>query len=108
MSDDTRKALQRSRLDAVGQRLTQTLEASQLDIKDVTHRHRRHAEAQDGRAHFEVRVVSAKFMGQRTLARHRAVYDALDDLMKTDIHALSITALTPDEDSELSPSTLNS
>lgn len=108
MNDTTRKALQRSRLDAVGQKLTQTLEAQRVDIKDITHRHRRHAEAQDGRAHFEVRIVSQQFTGQRTLARHRAVYDALDDMMKTDIHALSITALTPDEDSELSPSTLTS
>jgi BolA protein len=108
MNDETRKALQRSRLDAVGQRLTQALEATRVDIKDVTHRHRRHAEAQDGRAHFEVYVISEKFIGQRTLARHRAIYDALDDLMKTDIHALSITALTPDEDSEHSPKTLTS
>jgi len=105
MNEDTRKALQRSRLDAVGQRLTQTLQALRVDIKDVTHRHRRHTEAQDGRAHFEVHIVSEKFNGQRMLARHRAVYDALTDLMKTDIHALSITALTPDEDSDLSPKT---
>lgn len=29
--------------------------------------------------------------------RHRAIYQALQDLIPTRIHALSITALTPDE-----------
>jgi BolA protein len=31
------------------------------------------------------------------LARHRAVYAALDDMMKTDIHALAIDAIASDE-----------
>ena len=44
-----------------------------------------------------VRVVSADFDGLRTLQRHQLVYRSLGELMQTDIHALSITALTPDE-----------
>lgn len=102
MNKDVTDAIKRSRLDAVGQRLTQTLNAARVDIKDVTHRHRRHAQS-DGRAHFEVRVVSPMFAGKALLARHRLVYDALDDLMATEIHSLSITALTPEQDSDLSP-----
>ena len=52
---------------------------------------------EDGRAHFDVVIVSERFGGLATLKRHRLVYDALDSLMKTDIHALSIKALTPEQ-----------
>jgi BolA protein len=44
-----------------------------------------------------VRIVSEAFAGQTALARHRAIYAALGDLMQTDIHALAIDARTPDE-----------
>ncbi len=47
--------------------------------------------------HFEARAVSAAFAGQSTLARHRLVYATLGERMGTDIHALSLQALTPDE-----------
>ena len=42
-------------------------------------------------------VFAEAFRGQLPLARHRAVYAALGDMMTTDIHALSIDARTPDE-----------
>ena len=47
--------------------------------------------------HFEALVVAAEFAGLRPLQRHQLVYRSLGELMQTDIHALSITALTPDE-----------
>lgn len=47
--------------------------------------------------HFEARVVSAAFAGQSTLVRHRLVYATLGERMGTDIHALSLQALTPEE-----------
>lgn len=47
--------------------------------------------------HFEALVVSAQFVGQSTLARHRQVYAALGARMGTEIHALAVRALTPDE-----------
>lgn len=68
-----------------------------LELEDESHRHAGHAGARDGRGHFRVRVVSERFAGKLPLARHRAVYAALGELMQTDIHALSIDALTPDE-----------
>lgn len=67
------------------------------DVVDDSARHAGHAGARDGRGHFNVEVVSPAFDGLGTLARHRAVYAALDAMMVTDIHALSIRALTPDE-----------
>ncbi|WP_045770027.1 BolA family protein [Xanthomonas albilineans] len=66
-----------------------------LEIEDDSHRHAGHAGARDGRGHFNVCVVSAAFAGMGPLARHRAVYAALGDMMQTDIHALSIRAEVP-------------
>ena len=47
--------------------------------------------------HYAARVVSASFAGQRSLARHQAVYQALGGRVGGEIHALSIEALTPAE-----------
>ena len=68
-----------------------------LEVVDDSHRHAGHAGARDGRGHFEVDIVSERFAGMAPLARHRAVYAALGQLMLTDIHALSIRARTPGE-----------
>ena len=68
-----------------------------LDVVDESHKHAGHAGARDGRGHFAVSVTSAAFVGLAPLARHRRIYDALGDLMTTDIHALSIQARTPAE-----------
>lgn len=70
---------------------------SSLEVEDDSHRHAGHAGAQDGRGHFNVDVVSEAFAGLTPLARHRAVYAAVGDLMESDIHALAIRARTPDE-----------
>ena len=68
-----------------------------LEIVDESHRHAGHAGAKDGRGHFLVRIVSDRFEGVKPLARHRLVYAALGTLMQTDIHALSLEALSPTE-----------
>lgn len=68
-----------------------------LQIDDESHLHAGHAGARSGRGHYRVEIVSTRFAGLAPLARHRAVYDALGELMSTDIHALSIRAQTPDE-----------
>jgi acid stress-induced BolA-like protein IbaG/YrbA len=52
--------------------------------------------AGDGQ-HFEALVVSDAFRGLSRLARHRLVYAALGDRMRAEIHALSMTTVTPDE-----------
>lgn len=78
-------------------RLEAELAPEQLEIRDDSHKHAGHAGAQDGRGHFSCTIVSAAFEGKPLLERHRMVYDVLDDLMLTDIHALSIRALTPQQ-----------
>jgi BolA protein len=85
------------RVEAIRQRLTAVLAPETLEIEDESHRHAGHAGARDGRGHFRVRIISAAFAGQSAIARHRAVYAALGDLMQTDIHALSIDARTPEK-----------
>ena len=50
--------------------------------------------------HFEVTVVAACFKGKSLVQRHRLVYDALGDAMKSEIHALMINALSPDQHRE--------
>jgi BolA family transcriptional regulator, general stress-responsive regulator len=78
-------------------RLEQALSPDSIEIVDDSHKHVGHAGARDGRGHFSVRVVGACFRGRAPLARHRLIYAAVGDLMDTDIHALSIQALTPEE-----------
>ena len=85
------------RVAAIRSRLEASLAPTDIEIIDDSHRHAGHAGAKDGREHFRVRIVSARFAGAKRLERHRMVYAALGSLMHTDIHALSVTALTPDE-----------
>ena len=86
-----------ARTHAIQHRLAAAFGADGLAVRDDSHLHIGHAGARDGRGHFSVRVVSPAFDGKPALARHRAVYAALGDLMARDIHALSIDALTPAE-----------
>ena len=86
-----------ARVAMIEQRLRQALDPQALEVVDDSARHAGHAGARDGRGHFNVRIVSAAFAGMRPLARHRAVYAALGELMSSDIHALGVEALTPQE-----------
>lgn len=51
----------------------------------------------DDNTHFAAIVVASEFDGKRALARHQMVYKTLGSLVGNEIHALSISALTPDE-----------
>ena len=51
----------------------------------------------DVTTHFEALIVSDAFRGLSRLARHRLVYAALGDRMRAEIHALSMTTITPEE-----------
>ncbi|MFT4196904.1 MAG: BolA family protein [Pseudoxanthomonas sp.] len=78
-------------------RALQALAPQQLEVEDQSHLHAGHAGARDGRGHYRVRIVSEAFAGRAPLARHRIVYAAVGAMMQTDVHALSIQALTPQE-----------
>ena len=85
-----RVAMIRSRLEA-------EFEPDELDIVDDSRRHAGHPGARDGRGHFNVRMRSRRFTGKRTVERHRMIYAALGPLMQTDIHALSLVVLSPED-----------
>ncbi|MBB3825728.1 BolA family protein [Xanthomonas arboricola] len=86
-----------SRVERIRAAVQAALAPTELEVVDDSHRHAGHAGARDGRGHFNVRVVSAAFVGKPPLARHRAVYAAVGEMMQADIHALSIEALAPGE-----------
>lgn len=86
-----------TRVDAIRERLTAAFAPQRLEIVDESHKHAGHAGARDGRGHFAVFIVSPAFAGLSPIQRHRAVYQALGEMMQTDIHALSIQASSPDE-----------
>ena len=81
------------------ERIREALAALQpvtLDVVDDSHKHAGHEGARDGRGHFTVRIVSPVFAGKAPLARHRAIYAALGEMMTDDIHALAIDARAPE------------
>ncbi|WP_446830332.1 BolA family protein [Candidatus Foliamicus sp.] len=78
-------------------RLLESLAPCEVEVSDDSHLHVGHVGARGGGGHFSVRVVAEQFRGLAPLARHRRVYAALDDMMTGAIHALAITALTPEE-----------
>jgi len=81
------------------QRLRQCLESqfapALLVIEDESHLHAGHAGAAGGHGHFRIRIVAEAFRGMPPVARHRLIYAAVGDLLKTDIHALAIEASAP-------------
>ncbi len=89
------------RMERMRRALEVGLSPRQLELEDQSHLHAGHAGARDGRGHYRVVVVSEVFAGKAPLARHRAVYAALGEMMQTDIHALSIDARAPGEPSPL-------
>jgi BolA protein len=78
-------------------RLRATLQPLTLEIIDDSHQHAGHAGAADGRGHYTVLIVAERFAGVPVVRRHRLVYEAVGDMMTSDIHALSIQALAPGE-----------
>jgi BolA family transcriptional regulator, general stress-responsive regulator len=74
------------------------LEPMELELVDESEGHRGHAGYREGGGtHWRLAIVSPRFAGQPAVARHRMVYQALGNLMQNPIHALAITARTPEE-----------
>ena len=76
----------------IERRLRSALSIISIEIVDESHLHVGHPGAASGGGHFQVTIVAENFDGLSTLARHRLIYDALGDIMQTEIHALSIKA----------------
>lgn len=89
MSDD--------RISTLRTRLTDALNPTEIEIIDESARHAGHAGAVSGGGHYILHIVSDAFAGKNLIQRHRLVYDAVGDMMHSEIHALSIQARSPDE-----------
>ena len=80
---------------ALEHRLAELLAPTQLEVFDESSQHAGHAGA-DGSGfgtHFRVRIASPLFAGRSRVARHRLVYDALQDFVDQGLHALAIETL---------------
>jgi BolA protein len=82
----------RPSVDELRARLVEAFPDAEIQVDDDSEKHVGHAGAAGGAGHFSVRIVSPRFAGTGTLARHRLVYDAVADWMPHRIHALSIDA----------------
>lgn len=82
------------RIALIEQRLKQHLLPLQLEIIDDSWQHVGHPGAKQG-GHFTIKIATPLFQSKSLLEAHRLIYAALDDLMKTDIHALQIEILKP-------------
>jgi BolA protein len=86
-----------SREEKIRQRLQQAFDPQELSLKNQSHLHAGHEGARSGKGHFDVTIVSHAFAGVSRIKRHQMVYDALSDLLESDIHALRIKAMAPSE-----------
>lgn len=78
-------------------KLREKLEAVHVEVEDESHLHAGHVGAREGGGHFRATIVSARFEGLSKVAAQRLVYQTLDDEMQGEIHALSMTTLTPED-----------
>jgi BolA protein len=85
------------RADIIRARLEHDLDAVHVQIEDDSALHAGHLGAQGGGGHYRVLVVSPRFDGLSRVAAQRLVYQALGELMTTDIHALEMRTLTPEQ-----------
>ena len=80
----------------IKKRLEKRLDLIHFEIKDFTGRHLNH-KLHEGGFHLATTIVSDNFTGKTLIERHRLVYDAMGELMKHEIHALSMKTLTKSE-----------
>ena len=81
----------------IEKRLTAAFEPEVIGVEDESYMHKGHEGARDGRGHFRVLIIAEAFENRNLLDRHRMIYNALDEMMRLDIHALAIDAWAPDE-----------
>lgn len=85
--------------DTIRRKLIERFAPIRLEVEDQSHHHIGHEGARPGgETHFAVTLVAAAFTGQSRVVRQRLVYQTLADELSTRVHALSLTTLTPDED----------
>lgn len=75
------------------------LRPTRLVVHDESGHHAGHAGARPGgESHFRLEIVSPAFTGESQVTRQRRVYALLAEELRSGVHALQLTTLTPDED----------
>lgn len=83
-----------SNRDAIIRKLVISFEPAHLDVRNESGKH---SVPSGSESHFKAVIVSAKFSGISLLDRHRLINEILAHELKNGVHALSLTALTPEE-----------
>jgi BolA protein len=86
-----------NRFERIRALLAEALSPSVLELVDESHMHAGHAGAASGGSHYRLTIVAPAFAGLNLVRRHRLVYDSVHLMMQHEIHALAITAMTPEE-----------
>lgn len=86
-------------VDAIIKKLERRFQPVRLDVADESHRHEGHAGARPGgETHFRVKITSAEFAGLTRIERHRLINECLSEELAGPVHALTIQAKAPDEE----------
>ncbi len=88
------------RVERIRTTLQKALSTAEVAVRDDSARHAGHVGARDGAGHFFIRIESEFFTGRSRLERHRLVYEALAEMLPREIHALTIEAVSPEDDSQ--------
>ena len=76
--------------------ISKNLSISKLEIIDDSYKHRNHKKDTSG-GHFRLLIVSDNFKEMPLIKRHQLIYNILDEMIKTEIHALSMKLLDVEE-----------
>lgn len=87
---------QAERIQKIKQLLTTAFSPSVLEIKDDSHKHAGHFANHQGAGHFSVQIASPAFSGKNRVEAHKMIYQALNELIPTEIHALQIKLIDTD------------
>ena len=76
----------------IEQQLNELLKPTHLEVIDESAAHAGHsgANAEGFGSHFRVRIASPAFAGISRVARHRLVYDAMQNFIDQGLHAVAI------------------
>lgn len=85
-------------LKEIENQIKNNLNVAYVYVEDQSSLHTGHLPAQQhGGGHYKVTVVSSEFVDRSLLKRHRMIYDLFKDAFQSQIHALAISAFTPEE-----------
>ena len=90
-----------NRIIFIKDRLEKEIKADSIEVEDQGHLHKGHKAHDEGKMHIWVEIVSNEFLNMNLIQRHQLVYSILSEELKGDLHAISLSLMTSEEQSEL-------